>query len=410
MDTILRTEPAPLNVWGRELIDEASFQQINDAAQLPVTLRVALMPDAHIGYGLPIGGVAALEGALAPYMVGVDIGCRMHATIFGRNPIHLRQDKRGYVKLLQDHTFFGRQGPAKNQRNEHPILDDPRWRQLPHHLSHLHEKAAEQLGTSGGGNHFVEWASLAVQEDNPLGLEGGNYIALISHSGSRAVGFTIANWYTKVAEQYCAFLPKELQRLAWLEYQTSAAEEYELAMNLAGDFARANHEVIHQRISEALGADLVLATLENHHNFAWRVERPHDQSPVYIHRKGATPAEKDVLGIIPGSMATPGFFVRGLGETAERVLEHPSLNSAAHGSGRVLGRNQALKKLSAKDVRQQLEKRGVTLLGGGLDEAPDVYKDSRQVIAAQADLVQVWAEFSPIIVRMEAPKGKGLGQ
>ena len=181
-------------------------------------------------------------------------------------------------------------------------------------------------------------------------------------------------------------------------------------MNLAGDFARANHEVIHQRISEALGADLVLATLENHHNFAWRVERPHDQSPVYIHRKGATPAEKDVLGIIPGSMATPGFFVRGLGETAERVLEHPSLNSAAHGSGRVLGRNQALKKLSAKDVRQQLEKRGVTLLGGGLDEAPDVYKDSRQVIAAQADLVQVWAEFSPIIVRMEAPKGKGLGQ
>lgn len=327
MDTThLRTEPAPLQVWGRELIDEESFRQINDAAQLPVTLRVALMPDAHIGYGLPIGGVAALEGALAPYMVGVDIGCRMHATIFDRNPIHLRQDKRGYVKLLQDHTFFGRQGPPKNQRNQHPILDDPRWRELPHHLSGLHEKAAEQLGTSGGGNHFVEWTSLTVHEENSLGVEPGRYIALVSHSGSRGVGYVVANWYTEVAQQYCAFLPPELRRLAWLEYQTSAAEEYELAMNLAGDFARANHEVIHGRISAALGTDLVAGTLENHHNFAWRVERPH-QAPIYIHRKGATPAEKDVLGIIPGSMATPGFFVRGLGHTAEHVLEHPDRKS-----------------------------------------------------------------------------------
>lgn len=405
----LREEPAPLTVWGRDLIDEGSFEQINNAAQLPVTLKVALMPDAHIGYGLPIGGVAALDGAIAPYMVGVDIGCRMHATIFDRNPIHLDQDKRGYVKYLQEHTYFGRQGPPKKARNQHAILDDPRWAELPHHLKGLKEKAAEQLGTSGGGNHFVEWTELAVYDGNPLGLDPGKYIALVSHSGSRAVGYKIANWYTKVAERMCSFLPKELRHLAWLNHNTEAGQEYEMAMNLAGDFARANHEVIHRRISEDLGMGAVVATLQNHHNFAWRVERE-DGAPIFIHRKGATPAAKDVLGIIPGSMATPGFFVKGLGETPDKILDHPSLNSAAHGSGRVLGRRQAIKTLDQEAVRRMLKKRGVTLIGGGLDEAPDAYKDSRQVLAAQSDLVEIWAEFKPNIVRMEAPRGKGLGK
>lgn len=405
----LREHPAPLAVWGRELIDEDSFAQINNAAKLPVTLKVALMPDAHVGYGLPIGGVAALEGAIAPYMVGVDIGCRMHATIFDRNPIHLEQDKRGYVKYLQDHTYFGRSGPSKNARNQHQILDDPRWHELPPHLKDLKEKAAEQLGTSGGGNHFVEWTHLTVYQDNPLGLEPGKYIALVSHSGSRAVGYKIANFYTKVAEQMCSFLPKELQHLAWLDHKTEAGQEYEMAMNLAGDFARANHEVIHRRISEDLGMGAVVATIQNHHNFAWRVMRE-DGTPIFIHRKGATPAGKDVLGIIPGSMATPGFFVKGLGDTPDKILDNPSLNSAAHGSGRLLGRRQAIKSLNHETVRQLLKKRGVTLIGGGLDEAPDAYKDSREVLAAQSDLVEMWAEFQPAIVRMESPKGQGLGK
>lgn len=405
----LREEPAPLSVWGRDLIDEGSFEQINNAAKLPVTLKVALMPDAHIGYGLPIGGVAALEGAIAPYMVGVDIGCRMHATIFDRNPIHLDQDKRGYVKYLQDHTFFGRQGPPKKKRNQHAILDDPRWQELPYHLSGLHQKAAEQLGTSGGGNHFAEWTQLVVYEDNPLGLDPGKYIALVTHSGSRGVGYKIANYYTKVAERLCSFLPKELQHLAWLNHYTDAGQEYELAMNLAGDFAKANHEVIHRRISEDLGLGAVVGTIQNHHNFAWRVTRE-DGTPVFIHRKGATPAEKDVTGIIPGSMATPGFFVKGLGDTADKILENPSLNSASHGSGRVLGRRQAHRTLDQNAVRETLKKRRVTLIGGGLDEAPDAYKDSREVLAAQADLVEIWAEFQPTIVRMEAPRGKSLGK
>lgn len=404
----LRSMAAPLSVWGREMIDEKSFDQINDAAKLPVALRVALMPDAHVGYGIPIGGVVALDGAIAPYMVGVDIGCRMHATIIDRSPIHLDQDTRGYVKYLRDHTYFGRTGPKQGQENEHPIMDDPRWNELPREFIGLKDTAHKQLGTSGGGNHFVEFCKLTVYEDNPMDLEPGKYIALVSHSGSRGVGFKLANYYTQLAEQVCAGLPESVRRLAYFTHGTGPAAEYELAMNLAGDFAKANHEVIHRRMCETIGADLVVGTIQNHHNFAWRFDQD-EGNPIYVHRKGATPAEDGVLGIIPGSMGTPGFFVEGLGGSNDAVLENASLNSASHGSGRVLGRRQAIKKLDARAIKQALKKKGITLIGGGLDEAPDAYKDSRKVLAAQKDLVRTWAEFEPVIVRMDAAKGKSLG-
>lgn len=403
----LRDISAPLQVWGQALIDAESFAQINNVARLPVTLRVALMPDAHVGYGLPIGGIAALEGVIAPYMVGVDIGCRLHATIFGRSPTHLAQSPKLYEQALLQHTYFGRSVPPRAERSEHPILDDPRWNELPPQFRQLKTTAAEQLGTSGGGNHFVEFVKLTVQANNPLDLPHGHYIALVSHSGSRGVGFKLAEHYSRLAEETCAFLPKELRKLGYLDYARGEGQEYELAMQLAGDFARANHEVIHERIAEAIGA-VQLETLENHHNFAWRVERP-KQSPVFIHRKGATPAEKGVLGIIPGSMATTGYFVQGRCNSAENVLDHPSLNSAAHGSGRKMGRTEATKKLDAKQVRTFLHKMGVTLLGGGLDEAPNAYKDSREVIEAQRDLVEVWGEFMPAIVRMASDGDRSLG-
>ena len=404
----LRDAPAPLSIWGKHLIDEASIKQINHTARLPVTLRVALMPDAHVGYGLPIGGVAALEGAIAPYMVGVDIGCRMHATVFDRSPIHLKQKENRYKQILLENTFFGRKPIPTHELRDHPILDDPRWEQLPRHLRNLKDTAAKQVGSSGGGNHFVEWTQLTVHGNNPLHIDEGKYIALVSHSGSRGVGYKIANHYCKMAEDLAYFLPKNLRKLGYLDYKRGDGEEYEMAMSLAGDFAKACHEVIHERIAVALGGR-ELGTLQNHHNFAWRVDREGD-SPVFIHRKGATPAQEGVLGIIPGSMAAPGFFVVGRGDSAENILQNPSLNSAAHGSGRKLSRSQAHKKFDTKKVRALLKARGVTLLGGGLDESPDAYKNSREVIAAQADLVRVWAEFMPVIVRMAADSSSVLGE
>jgi tRNA-splicing ligase RtcB len=395
----LRDEPAPLAIWGREMIDEGALDQIQAAARLPVTLKVALMPDAHLGYGLPIGGVAALQGAIAPNMVGVDIGCRMHATIFRRSPIHLKQAPSLYRDALLNHTFFGRNAPNPDQRLPHPILDDPRWQELPRHLRGLRDLAARQLGTSGSGNHFADFAALTVTAKNPLGIAPGEYIALVSHSGSRGVGYKAAKHYIAVAEQVCAFLPDRLRKLAYLDWRSGDAQEYEVAMSLAGDFAQANHEIIHQRVIEALGGE-VAGTVQNHHNFAWRVGQA-DGPPVFIHRKGATPAERGVPGVIPGTMATPGFFVVGACNEADDALAHPALNSASHGSGRLLGRNQAQRQLDPDAVRRFLEQQGVTLLGGGLDEAPQAYKDSRLVMQAQSELVRAWAEFRPVIVRMD---------
>ena len=316
----LRDEPAPLSVWGRELIDEGSFQQISDTARLPITLRVALMPDAHVGYGLPIGGVAALEGAIAPFMVGVDIGCRMHSTIFDRSPIHLKQKANHYEQLLMENCYFGRSKVPTAARREHAILDDPRWEMLPRHLQQLKDTAVAQLGSSGGGNHFVEWTRMIVHPDNPVDIDAGEYIALVSHSGSRGVGYKLAQYYCKMAEDGAYYLPKNLRKLGYLDWQRGEGQEYEIAMSLAGDFAKACHEIIHARMVESAGGH-ALATVQNHHNYAWRVERE-DGAPVFIHRKGATPAAQGQLGIIPGSMAAPGFFVEGRGD-GKAILDSP---------------------------------------------------------------------------------------
>jgi tRNA-splicing ligase RtcB len=178
--------------------------------------------------------------------------------------------------------------------------------------------------------------------------------------------------------------------LAWLDLDSEPGQEYWQAMNLMGQYASANHALIHQRIARSLGA-AVLAGVENHHNFAWK-ER-HGDRELIVHRKGATPAEAGMLGVIPGSMATPGFVVRGRGN-------EDSLNSAAHGAGRVMSRTAAKKRFTWSAVKPILAAAGVRLLSAGLDEVPGVYKDIHQVMAAQADLVQVIARFDPKIVRM----------
>jgi tRNA-splicing ligase RtcB len=193
-----------------------------------------------------------------------------------------------------------------------------------------------------------------------------------------------------LAKKTC-FLPSVAVSLAWLDLSTEAGQEYWIAMNVAGDYSSANHEQIHTRIAKALGED-PLFKVENHHNFAWR-ERLGDGTEVIVHRKGATPAGDGVLGIIPGSMTQPGFIVKGKGTS-------DSLNSASHGAGRLMSRSAAKNCITNKMVRQALQTAGVELIGGGLDEAPMVYKDIHSVMAGQHELVEVLGEFTPKIVRM----------
>lgn len=388
----LRDEPVPFGIWGAGGIDVGAVQQMENALRLPIAVAGALMPDAHVGYGLPIGGVLATQSTVIPYAVGVDIACRMRLSVYEVPPQILGQHKARFENSLRDRTRFGmKERWDRNDLPEHPILEDEEWRSTGL-LKSLRHKAIEQLGTSGGGNHFVEWGEFELGKDSSaLGLKTGKYLALLSHSGSRGVGFKIANEFSRLAMRLHPQLENSVKHLAWLDLDTEAGQEYWLSMELAGRFAAANHSVIHRRVAAAAGSKEV-ASVENHHNFAWR-EKLEDGDEVVVHRKGATPAGQGVLGIIPGSMADPGFVVMGKGLSQ-------SLNSASHGAGRKMGRRQAINSLTKLERDRYLQQRGVTLLGGGLDEAPQAYKDIHAVVAAQEDLVGVVGQFTPRIVRM----------
>ncbi|MFP4353879.1 MAG: RtcB family protein [Phycisphaerae bacterium] len=384
-----RSEPARWTRFGRDL-DANSVEQMANACKLPVAVAGALMPDAHLGYGLPIGGVLACDNAVIPYAVGVDIACRMKMTVLDLPTTALDGQTDRLARAIERETAFGVGAEFKKPRS-HPVMDED-WSFSPV-TERMKHKARSQLGSSGSGNHFVEFGLLSV-DDASVGLARGEYLALLSHSGSRGPGNEVAKHYSKLASQQRSEMPKELSHLAWLDMDSDAGREYWQAMQLMGRFASANHELIHHHIARHLGAE-VLLDIENHHNFAW-IET-HDGRDVVVHRKGATPAGRGTLGIIPGSMASPGFVVRGKGNAA-------SLQSASHGAGRVMSRRQARKNCTWSAARKLLAERNVELLSAGLDEVPMVYKDIHEVMAAQKDLVQVLARFDPRLVKM-APGG-----
>ncbi|HEX4129539.1 MAG TPA: RtcB family protein [Pirellulales bacterium] len=383
-------EPITYRTWGEAGIDPQSHAQMRDACALPMATGAALMPDAHVGYGLPIGGVLALDNAVVPYAVGVDIACRMKLSVLDM-PVWTLRDRNKfdlYERALNAGTRFG-VGSVHERPQDHPVMDRP-WSVTRVTREHR-DKAWKQLGTSGSGNHFVEFGLLTLPAaDAELRLDAGEYVALLSHSGSRGVGATVCSTYSAIAR---ARLPKRYEsagRLAWLDLDSEAGQEYWAAMNLMGEYAAANHDVIHRLVSKLLGAKII-AGVENHHNFAWK--ETHSGKEVIVHRKGATPAGAGVLGVIPGSMADPAYVVRGKGNAA-------SLNSAAHGAGRRMSRTAAKQKYTWRAVQKSLEARGVHVLSAGADEVPGVYKNIDEVMAQQRDLVEVVARFDPKIVKM----------
>jgi tRNA-splicing ligase RtcB len=413
-----RGAPANFGNWGKDLEPEA-VSQMQRACRLPVAAAGALMPDAHVGYGLPIGGVLATENAIIPYAVGVDIACRMRLSVLDL-PVSTLDTEAGVEKLrnaLERETCFGVGGTFKRPR-EHAVLDAD-WKVSP--VTSLNkDRARNQLGTSGSGNHFVEFGVLTITPEqvaaragapakSGLGhgsgwafdLPAGEYLALLSHSGSRGTGAAVCDRYSKIAMDKHRELPKDLLYLAWLDLNSQEGQEYFKAMQLMGEYAAANHELIHQHVAKNLGAH-ALGYIENHHNYAW--EETHDlgdgRGPrkLIVHRKGATPAGENVLGVIPGSMAAPGFVVRGLGGAG-------SLNSASHGAGRKMSRTKARETFAWGNVKRDLAERKVKLISAGLDEVPGAYKDIHEVMAQQTDLVAPIARFDPRLVKM-APEGE----
>jgi tRNA-splicing ligase RtcB (3'-phosphate/5'-hydroxy nucleic acid ligase) len=396
-----RAEPVKYRQWGEGLEPDA-VMQMEKACLLPVSVAGALMPDAHVGYGLPIGGVLATENAVIPYAVGVDIACRMKMTVLDIPVRALEQKQDRLARAIESETRFG-VGANFKRRRQHEVMDAD-W-SVSGVTKQNKDKAWSQLGTSGSGNHFVEFGLFTAH--GPMASPGqskelpaGTYVALLSHSGSRGTGAAVCDYYSKLAFGLRrAALPSELLRLAWLSLDSQEGQEYWNAMELMGQYAAANHACIHRQIAENLGAQ-VLFDLENHHNFAWKEKHVIDgaEREVVVHRKGATPAGEGVLGIIPGSMASPGFVVAGKGNPE-------SLDSASHGAGRAMSRKAANQKFNWKDVNRFLHERGVTLISAGLDEVPMAYKNIREVMAAQRDLVTVLGQFDPKLVKM-APSGE----
>lgn len=386
--------PLPYQIYGEKHIEQNAVRQMNNAMRLPISVAGALMPDAHSGYGLPIGGVLATQpNYIIPFAVGVDIACRMCLSIYDV-PEKRLEDVERLKKILFQNTRFGLEEGFEKPL-EDPLFDRQEWNELPI-LRRLKDRAYRQIGSSGTGNHFVEFGVLEITEfHEELRLLSGRYVALLSHSGSRGLGANIANQYSNIAQKKCNFLPKELIHFAWLDLNESAGAEYWLAMNFAGEYASACHHHIHKRVSQAFG-EKPIVMVENHHNFAWK-EHLADGTAVMVHRKGATPAGKGVLGIIPGSMTAKGYVVRGKGNTL-------AINSASHGAGRKMSRGYALNNITKTELNKHLQEHGVILIGGGLDEAPMAYKNIEEVIEHQADLVDILATFTPKIVRMAEPE------
>jgi len=291
---------------------------------------------------------------------------------------------------LERETCFGI-GSGFQKPRDHAVLDED-WSDPV--LKRVKDRARKQLGSSGSGNHFVEFGIVSVN-DSRCGLDPGEYLALLSHSGSRGAGAIVAGHWSRLAQSMHPHLPNHLKDFAWIDLDHEEGQRYWNAMQLMGKYAEANHDCIHRALLKSLGAH-ALSSIENHHNFAW-IEH-HDGEEMVVHRKGATPAGAGDLGVIPGSMTAPTHVVIGKGNPE-------SLCSSAHGAGRRMSRKKAKLRYRNADLRKAVEEAGVHLISAGIDESPMVYKDIQEVMNAQQDLVDSLAIFRPKIVRM-APSGE----
>jgi tRNA-splicing ligase RtcB (3'-phosphate/5'-hydroxy nucleic acid ligase) len=386
----------PIKVYGEigKDIDPEAYKQLEKACELPVSVSGVLLPDAHVGYALPVGGVAALDNAVSPAFVGFDIACRMKMSILDISPEEFEKARESMAKVLDGVTSFGLGADFSDGKRDHTVMDDPRWKEIAK-ARELKDKAAKQLGSSGSGNHFADiMVGEVLKEKEWLPLKKGEkFVSILTHSGSRGTGYQIASHYKNIAEKKTQDSHKGISKnYAWLSLDDAEGEEYWTAMQLMGEYAGANHELIHKHFAKESGLQII-GDYENHHNFAW--ERMDEEGRrVIIHRKGATPAEKGVVGIIPGSMGSPSYLVEGLGS-------EESLWSSSHGAGRISSRTQAKKNHDEAEYRQFLKEKDILTIGVARDETYQCYKDINRVMELQeGELVESVAVMHPRLVIM----------
>lgn len=388
-------EPRPISVYGElgKDIDIEAYEQLEQACRLPVAVSGALLPDAHLGYALPVGGVAALENAVSPAFVGFDIACRMKMSILDITVEDFEQRRDEFAAHLDAVTSFGLGSDFADGKRDHPVMEDSRWSEIKR-ARQLKDKAARQLGSSGSGNHFADLMTGTVNKEKawlPF-KKGDSFVALLTHSGSRGTGHKLATHYKDIAEEYTQRVSRGISKnYAWLDLDSEAGQEYWHAMQLMGKYASANHELIHHHFARYSGLELI-DSYENHHNFAW--EKEVNGEKWIIHRKGATPAEEGVAGIIPGSMGTASYLVEGM-------AGKESLWSSSHGAGRISSRTQAKKNHDAEAYNRFVKEKDILTIGVAKDETYQCYKDINRIIDLQKDkLVEVVATLMPRVVVM----------
>lgn len=368
--------PPHLETIGRAGIDFdfATLEQMRTAMSIPPVIAGALMPDAHLGYALPIGGVIALEGAVSPSFVGFDIGCSVHLTIFD-GAMDLLLDLPAAADVLQRVTRFG-VGAHFDEPHHDPVLDDPLWEIEP--MRSLRGTALSQLGSSGAGNHF---ADIVFGEYRP----GEEFVGLMTHSGSRGTGHKVASYFIDLAEKMNKLrgIPKGCE---YLDLNSEPGNHYMVSMRLMDRYATACHKIIHNSFLKAMGIK-AKSHIGQAHNLAWET-----LDGVVLHRKGATCAEYGVLGVIPGSCGSAAYIVQGLGDNR-------ALQSASHGAGRVASRSAAKRAFNPALFEEQMK--GILHFGVAPDENPEAYKDIHRVVSQQVGLlVSIVGMMSPIVVVM----------
>lgn len=375
------TERLPIKMWLEDL-EEGALQQAKDLANLSIAFRhIAIMPDAHQGYGMPIGGVLATEDAIVPNAVGVDIGCGMCSLKTNIKEI-TQEDLKEVMSRVRDTVPLGFKHHSEKQEEK---WMPPLKGNLPI-VSQEYQRALYQVGTLGGGNHFIE-----IQK----GSDG--YIWIMVHSGSRNIGFTVANHYHKQAKEEIAGRKEDTpQDLSYFVRGSEGFENYFNEMNYCIQFALQNRKLMMERVKKAFEAVCKTVEFSNFinkpHNFA--ALETHFGEDLIIHRKGATRAEVGEWGMIPGSQGTSSFLVKGKGNPL-------SFRSCSHGAGRIMSRNQARKTLDLKAETAQLKELGVLHAlrhKKDLDEAPGSYKDIEEVMALQEDLVDIQVVLTPLAV------------
>ena len=387
MQKVISTEKIPIKLWLDEPEDSAIQQALN-LANLPFAFsHICLMPDTHQGYGMPIGGVLAANNVIVPNAVGVDIGCGMCAVktnieADGLERTQLTQimaDVRELIPLGFDHH---------KERQDESLM--PQGYNLDEMLivKRQYLAALKQIGTLGGGNHFIE-----------LQRCGDGFLWMMVHSGSRNFGLQVAEHYNKVAKKinalyYSSVNPKA--DLAFLPFETDEAHAYYMEMKYCTEFALANRKLMMERIQQVVSATLNAVVYEPminiaHNYAAWE---KHFDTKVIVHRKGATSAKEGETGIIPGSQGTKSYIVEGLGNTE-------SFMSCSHGAGRIMSRSAAKQNLDLEEEKRKLDELGIihSIRGkSDLEEASSAYKDISQVMAFQSDLVKIKVELSPLAV------------